>query len=51
VVKKNDEVIYKGRPIIITPEFSTETLKARRVWREFMQTLREKNACTGYYSL
>ena len=38
---KKDQVIYKGRPIRITPDFSTETMKARRAWSEVMQTLRE----------
>jgi hypothetical protein len=36
--------MYKGRLIRITLDFSTETLKARRVWAEVMQTLRE-NKC------
>jgi hypothetical protein len=29
-VRGKDQVTYKGRPIRITPDFSTETLKARR---------------------
>ena len=32
---------YKGRPIRTTPDFSTETLKARRSWIDFIQTVRE----------
>jgi hypothetical protein len=32
VVRENVQVTYKGRPIIITLNFSTETVKARRVW-------------------
>jgi hypothetical protein len=35
------QVIYKGRPIRITPDFSTDTMKARIAWSEVMQTLRE----------
>ena len=35
------QVTYKGRPIRIIPDFSTETMKARRAWSEVMQTLRE----------
>jgi hypothetical protein len=27
-VRENGQVTYKGRPIRITPEFSTETMKA-----------------------
>jgi hypothetical protein len=26
--------MYKGKPIKITADFSTETLKARKVWSE-----------------
>ena len=29
-VKEKGQVTYKGRPIRITPDFSTETMKARR---------------------
>jgi hypothetical protein len=29
-------ITYKGRPIRITPAFSTQTLKARRAWTEVM---------------
>jgi hypothetical protein len=31
-VRGKGQVTYKGRPIRITPDFSTETLKARRSW-------------------
>jgi hypothetical protein len=39
--REKDQVIYKGRPIRITPDFSTEIMKVRRAWSEVMQTLRE----------
>jgi hypothetical protein len=29
-VREKGQVIYKGKPIRITPEFSPETMKARR---------------------
>jgi hypothetical protein len=29
-VREKDQVTYKGKPIIITPDFSPETMKARR---------------------
>jgi hypothetical protein len=38
------QITYKGRPIRIMPDFSTETMKARAAWSEVMQTLRE-NKC------
>jgi RNA binding exosome subunit len=34
---------YKGKPIKIVADFSMETLKARRAWREVFQTLNEDN--------
>jgi hypothetical protein len=30
-VRKKKQITYKGKPIKITADFSTETLKARRV--------------------
>ena len=39
--REKGQVIYKGRPIRIIPDFSTETMKARRAWSEIIQTLRE----------
>ena len=35
------QVTYKGKPIRITPDFSMETMKARRSWIYVLQTLRE----------
>jgi hypothetical protein len=35
------QVTYKGRLIRIIPDFSTETMKARRSWADVIQTLRE----------
>ena len=40
-VRGKGQLNYKGRPIRITPDFSTETMKARRSWADIMQTLRE----------
>jgi hypothetical protein len=36
-VREKGQVTYKGRPIRITPDFSPETMKARRSW----ETLRK----------
>jgi hypothetical protein len=38
---ENGQVTYKGRPIRIIPDFSPETMKARRSWADVIQTLRE----------
>jgi hypothetical protein len=40
-VRGKGQVTYKGRPIRITPDFSPETLKARKSWADIIQTLRE----------
>jgi hypothetical protein len=40
--KEKAQVIYKSRPIRITPTFSTETLKTRRTWADDLWTLRNQ---------
>jgi hypothetical protein len=40
-VREEGQVTYKGRPIRITPDFSPETMKARRYWTDVIQTVRE----------
>jgi hypothetical protein len=40
-VREKGQVTYKDRPIRITPDFSPETMKARRSWTYVIQTLRE----------
>jgi hypothetical protein len=40
-VREKCQVTYKGRPIRITPDFSPESMKARRTWADVIQTLRE----------
>jgi hypothetical protein len=42
-VRKKKQITYKGKPIKITANFSTETLKARRAWGEIFQALNENN--------
>ena len=39
--REKGQLTYKGRPIRITSDFSTETLKARRAWAEVLQTLKD----------
>jgi hypothetical protein len=34
VVREKKQIMYKGKPIKITADFSTETLKAKRAWSE-----------------
>jgi hypothetical protein len=40
-VREKGQVTFKGRPIRITPNFSPETMKARRSWADAIQTLKE----------
>jgi uncharacterized coiled-coil protein SlyX len=40
-VKEKGQVTYKGRPIRITPDFSPETMKARKAWTDIIQTIRD----------
>jgi hypothetical protein len=42
-VREREKITYKGKPIKITEDFSTETLKARRAWSEEFQALKENN--------
>ena len=41
ILKAVSQVTYKGKPIRITPDYSPETMKARRAWTDVIQTLRE----------
>jgi hypothetical protein len=40
-VREKCQVIYKGRPIRIAPDISTEAIKAIRFWAEVIQSVRE----------
>jgi hypothetical protein len=35
------QITHKGRPIRFTPDFTPETMKARRSWSDVIQTIRE----------
>jgi hypothetical protein len=39
--REKGQVTYKGGPIRVVPDFSLETMKARRAWSEVMQTPRQ----------
>jgi hypothetical protein len=41
--RETKQIIYKGKPIKITGDFSTEILKARRAWGEVFWALNENN--------
>jgi hypothetical protein len=42
-VREKKQITYKGKPIKITADFTTETLKARKAWSEGFQALNENN--------
>jgi hypothetical protein len=47
-VREKGQVTYKGRPIRITPDFSPETMKARRSWAEDAPT-GKKDTCSTMF--
>ena len=48
--REKGQVTYKGRPVRITPNFSTETLKARRAWTGILLPLNNPtDAILDYY--
>jgi hypothetical protein len=42
-VREKIQIIYKGKPIKITADFSMETVKAKRAWSEVFWGLNESN--------
>ncbi|MBF9658110.1 RBD-like domain-containing protein, partial [Streptococcus pseudopneumoniae] len=42
-VRKKRRITYKGAPIRLSADFSTETLQARREWSDIFKTLKDKN--------
>ena len=41
--KKKKRITYKGAPIRLSADFSTETLQARREWSDIFKALKDKN--------
>jgi hypothetical protein len=41
--REKNQIIYKGKPIKITADFSRESLKARRAWSQVFRALNENN--------
>jgi hypothetical protein len=42
-IREKKQVTFKGKPVNITADFSTETLKERREWNEVSQAQKENN--------
>ena len=41
--REKRQITYKGTPIRLTADFSTETLQARREWHNIFKVLKGKN--------
>ena len=41
--REKQQIPYKGTPIRLTPDFSTETLQARREWHDIFKGMKGKN--------
>ena len=41
--REKQSINYKGTPIRLSADFSTETLQARREWQDIFKVLKEKN--------
>ena len=41
--RKKKPVTYKGTPIRLSADFSTETLQARREWHDILNVMKGKN--------
>ena len=42
--RKKQQVIFKGNPICLTADLSSETLQVRREWQDIFKVLKRKNA-------
>ena len=44
--REKKQVTYKGTPIRLSPDFSAETLQARREWHNILKTMKGKKIPT-----
>ena len=42
-IREKQQITYKGIPIRLSADFSTETLQARREWHDIFKVMKEKN--------
>jgi vacuolar-type H+-ATPase catalytic subunit A/Vma1 len=42
-VREKRQITYKGKSVIISADFSMETIKARRAWSQVFWALNENN--------
>ena len=48
--REKQSINYKGTPIRLSADFSTETLQARREWQEIFRLLKGKKSANLEYS-
>ena len=41
--RETQQITYKGTPIRLSADFSADTLQARRVWKDILKVMKEKN--------
>ena len=41
--REKQQITYKGTPIRLSSDFSTETLQARREWHDIFKVMKAKN--------
>ena len=46
--REKQKITYKGIPIRLTDDFSTETLQARSEWKDIFKVMKEENLNQGY---
>ena len=46
VARERQSANYEGTPIMLSPDFSTETLQARREWQDIFKVLKIKKYAT-----
>ena len=46
--RKRKKVTYKGKPIRLSSDFSTENLQARREWHDIFNAMKQKGLEQGY---
>ena len=49
--REKQQVKYKGTPIHLTPDLSTETLHASREWQDIFKVLKGKNLQPRFFCL
>jgi len=48
--REKKQITYKGTPIRLSADFSTETLQARREWHDILNMMKEKTSNQDYFT-